>query len=211
MAVVILQAEELHGSGTIGRPHVERLDLVERIEDWMGDIERDDISSRIHLLDLPDQVLKSLRAAKIIDHHEAAAIEILPEILNVFRVQLQIAGLAQIGEWILEKIGTVDIHDLVRIGDRVDSRHFLQERGKSFIAKREIMMPRDLAIVDIVRRHVVADARVRELHSLWRFVIGRTDPRKNPQRSGSQHRDQNDVPFHKISYDQQLTTVTNRG
>src|SRR5207249_7557520 len=110
MSVTVSETEELHGmlaGENVWSLHVQRVDLVKRIKNRIRQIQVNEVPVRIHLLHLlakvSDVVLgptsglpREVRGTKIIDEQKAAAVQVLTQVDDVFRVQFQISGLAKI-------------------------------------------------------------------------------------------------------------------
>src|SRR5205823_2800284 len=116
----------------------------------------------IYLLHLLHHVYKlrivELVAPKIIHEQEAAAIEILPEILDIGGKEVQIPRFGHIDEWIKEQVFAVDIDDLILFRICLSRRQPAKRRRKHRIAIRVIVMPWDFAHPD--RDHVIPDPGV---------------------------------------------------
>src|SRR5207249_9402935 len=147
--------EELHGmlaGENVWSLHVQRVDLVKRIKNRIRQIQVDEVPVRIHLLHLlakvSDVVLgptsglpREVRGTKIIDEQKAAAVQVLTQVDDVFRVQFQISGLAKIGERVFEQLRAVDIYDLVRRGSGFDVHHFSQHCREGLVTVLVAVMP----------------------------------------------------------------------
>src|SRR5262245_60633483 len=154
----------------------------------MSERQWNDVFVRENLLQLIDEITQMAFSTEVVDHDEATAFEILAEIFCVFFIQFKIPGLAKISEWILEQVRTVDIDNLKGGCSRVYMRDLFNKRLKCLVAVRIIVMPRNLALVNGVRRHVIANPRISEFSVPWRLGIkesqsrNRGTPRRMPAR-----------------------------
>src|SRR5215470_16213401 len=77
-------------------------------------------------------------------------------------------------------------------------RDFFNKRRKCLVAVRIVVMPRNLALVNGFRRHVIANPRISEFRILWRFGINESQSRPDREHSSKDSREGDQKPLHRL-------------
>ena len=93
---------------------------------------------------LPASLLVAL-SAKVVDHYETAAVDVLPKIQNFLIGQIHFSGLGNVAERILEDLRAAKFDNLVGNALHVDARRFLHDLKNVLFGGRIIMNPASAA------------------------------------------------------------------
>src|ERR1051326_4437891 len=118
----------------------------------------------------PTCLARELSGAKIIHKQKPSAVQVFLKVGGVVWVQVYVSRLGKISKWVTEQLGTVDVDDFKRSRACFHRRDFAEDRGKSFVAIRVIVMPRRFTHSPSFGRDVITNTRINELRILRRRI-----------------------------------------
>src|SRR5512145_419088 len=91
------------------------------MENGMRNIQPEHFLTRQHLAHLRPQDFQ-VPASKIVTNDEAAAVQVFAEVCDLLVRQRKESRLRNVSPWIVEKLGTVELHDFVGRSRCMDAR-----------------------------------------------------------------------------------------